>query len=583
MKELQKMVCLQVLEHITCYGKTKDRHKIWHAAHEKYYGPSRHAEGDERMSYVEKAHRGLEMFQFLYKIEDNLQGYAGPQRVLNQELLGRSADAKDCFIIQRIVSSFKEFFPLPCGVQFAQRDVMRPTAAAASTSPWHHLFCRSELATMMHKQYNGCYQDITAKAKMAKHNNFPPSASAAAASSDAFDMDIPLAYAKESTAFNDVYAMPNATTNPSQPPPVVRLTLEQERDLSAHGFPLGLAEELVASVSQCPVRFWVIDNSGSMWASDGHVLKGKGKDTQLVPVTRWAEMQATVQHHAELAGLIEATTVFHMLNHPGDPRVPQIFSVAEHGSAAIAKDIDNAKNAMLVSQPQGPTPLAERLMEIREKIADMGKSLLNQGQRAVIVLATDGLPTDQFGGSSPEAAREFVQILRSLQGYPVWLVVRLCTDDEETCRFYNSLDGELELPLEVLDDFVAESKEVSKFNSWLNYGLPIHRVREMGYQHRLFDLLDERALNQEEIKEFLELLFGKANFENAPDVHEDWKGFVKGVGRVLKKQQNLWNPRTKKVEPWVDVKRLERTFSTRVGLLARLGSSARRQSSRKQV
>jgi hypothetical protein len=102
MKELQKMVCLQVLEHITCYGKTKDRHKIWHAAHEKYYGPSRRAEGDERMSYVEKAHRGLEMFQFLYKIEDNLQGYAGPQRVLNQELLGRSADAP------RIVSSFKE-------------------------------------------------------------------------------------------------------------------------------------------------------------------------------------------------------------------------------------------------------------------------------------------------------------------------------------------------------------------------------------------------------------------------------------------------------------------------------------------
>jgi hypothetical protein len=49
--------------------------------HEKYYGPSHHAEDDERMSYVEKAHRGLEMFQFLYKTEDNLQGYASPQRV----------------------------------------------------------------------------------------------------------------------------------------------------------------------------------------------------------------------------------------------------------------------------------------------------------------------------------------------------------------------------------------------------------------------------------------------------------------------------------------------------------------------
>jgi hypothetical protein len=88
--------------HQSIHRTLKDKHKIWPAAHEKYYGPSRRAEGDERMSYVEKAHRGLEMFQFLYKIEDNLQGYAGPQRVLNQELLGRSADAP------RIVSSFKE-------------------------------------------------------------------------------------------------------------------------------------------------------------------------------------------------------------------------------------------------------------------------------------------------------------------------------------------------------------------------------------------------------------------------------------------------------------------------------------------
>jgi hypothetical protein len=54
------------------------------------------------MSYVEKAFCGLKMFQFLYKIEDNLQGYAGPQRVLIQELLGHSEDAP------KIVSSYKE-------------------------------------------------------------------------------------------------------------------------------------------------------------------------------------------------------------------------------------------------------------------------------------------------------------------------------------------------------------------------------------------------------------------------------------------------------------------------------------------
>jgi hypothetical protein len=194
----------------------------------------------------------------------------------------------------------------------------------------------------------------------------------------------------------------------------------------------------------------------------------------------------------------------------------------------------------------------------------------------VVVLATDGLPTDEFGGSSPEAAREFVQILRSLQNFPIWLVVRLCTDDVETRHFYNSLDNELEMPLEVLDDFVAEGKEVNKVNPWLNYGLALHRCREMGIQHRLFDLLDERQLNRDEVKGFLELLFGNACLEFAPDVHTDWKGFMKEVTRLVKSQAQEWNPRTKKVEPWVDVKKLEKTFIERKGLLAKLGSSRRK-------
>ena len=365
--------------------------------------------------------------------------------------------------------------------------------------------------------------------------------------------DFPVAYAESSTNFNSVYALPLTTT--STPGSLVRLTTEQEVELQKRGFPMGLSEELVTAVSSCPVRFFVCDNSGSMWSSDGHVLRGKGKNTQLMPCTRWAEMKAMVECHAELAGLLQATTIFHMLNHPGDPRVPQVFSIAEHGSDQIPQDIDVAKMAMTNCQPQGPTPLSERLLEIREKIAVISPTLTAKGQKAVVVLATDGLPTDTYGGSTPEAAREFVQILRSLQDYPVWVVVRLCTDDAETRAFYNSLDEELELPLEVLDDHVAEAKEVAKFNGWLNYGIPLHRTRELGYQHRIFDLLDERPLNKDEVKEFLELLFGRDALMNVPDVHTDWSGFVKGVSRVLKNENNQWNPRTQKMEPWVDVKK----------------------------
>lgn len=390
--------------------------------------------------------------------------------------------------------------------------------------------------------------------------------------------EIPLAYAEESKLFEGVYALPLADN--TTPGSLVRLTVDQEVKLQDMGFPLGLAQMLVTGVSNCPVRFWVVDNSGSMWENDGKCLRGKGKNTQLIPCTRWAEMQSTVDEHAELAGLLEATTVFHMLNHPGDPRVPQEFSIAEHGAQDIRCNIDLARQAMLACQPQGPTPLAERLMDIREKIAAISPMLRSDGQTAVVVLATDGLPTDAYGGSSAEASRDFVQVLRSLQDYPVWLVVRLCTDDEETCAFYNSLDSELELPLEVLDDFVAEAKEVGRFNGWLNYGLSIHRSRELGYQHRIFDLLDERALNKDEVKEFLELLFGKAVFFGSPDVHQDWRGFLKALAKIVKIHKTQWNPRTQKMEPWIDVKKLDKVFSERLSLFARMGSSARRDSKR---
>merc|ERR1712038_1813774 len=159
----------------------------------------------------------------------------------------------------------------------------------------------------------------------------------------------------------------------------------------------------------------------------------------------------------------------------------------------------------------------------------MKESLLAEGKRVVIVLATDGLPTNEYGECNNFIKDLFVQSLRSLEGLPVWLVVRLSTDEEDVVEFYNSLDDQLELSMDVLDDFCGEAAEIYEHNSWMNYALPLHRLREMGYHDRMFDMLDERPLTKGELREFCALLFGKDNFDGVPDPSINWKGFLSDI------------------------------------------------------
>lgn len=157
----------------------------------------------------------------------------------------------------------------------------------------------------------------------------------------------------------------------------------------------------------------------------------------------------------------------------------QKFSVGEHGQANAASEVENVIDTTNKIKPGGVTPLTEHIWEVQEQVVGMAHDLRQSGKQVAIILATDGLPTDQQGYGGRNVTDEFVGALRSLEGLPVWLVIRLCTDEDDVCRFYNSLDAQLELSLEVLDDYIGEAKEVYSKNPWLCYGLPLHRCREL--------------------------------------------------------------------------------------------------------
>jgi len=328
---------------------------------------------------------------------------------------------------------------------------------------------------------------------------------------------------------------------------------------------IGLARSLTGNNLAFQSRIWVVDNSGSMQKPDGHrIVDTLDHDSvKIVDGTRWEEIRECVRYHIRMANLLQAPTRFRLLNHPGATVGAQEFGVAEtiHNNNGSPQEQEQTATTILrKTRPSGCTPLTAHMQEIYAIVSNMAPSLRRDGRKVVIVIATDGLPTDEGGIGGAYESRRFVEALRALEGLPVWVVIRLCTDEDEVVNFYNDLDEQLELSLEVLDDYCGEAAEVYQFNPWLNYTLPLHRCREMGYHHRVFDLIDERTLTKSELREFMELIFGEDQMDGVPDPSVDWMGFTLNVERLLRREKPQWNPMTKTVTPWIDVRKLNRTY-----------------------
>jgi len=297
---------------------------------------------------------------------------------------------------------------------------------------------------------------------------------------------------------------------------------------------------------------------------DGHrIQQGKKKNhIKFTTVcTRWEELKDCVEHHVNMAAKRKAPTIFRFLNNPGLGN--QQFSVCHSNSCdpvEIMRDVQNASSIMNKVRPQGCTPLTAHIRKIRTSISGMSSELLREGKKIAIIIATDGLPTDEQGFQTKEIRGEFIEALRSLEGLPIWLVIKLCTDEEDVVKFYNGLDDELELSLEVLDDYLGEAQQVYSCNKWLNYALPLHRIRESGFHDKLFDMLNERKLSKGELREFCELLFGQTHFDGCPDPAADWKGFLGVITSILKQEDKHYNPIKKKPTPWIDIRALNKIY-----------------------
>ncbi|KAL7548497.1 hypothetical protein ACHAWF_011779 [Thalassiosira exigua] len=297
---------------------------------------------------------------------------------------------------------------------------------------------------------------------------------------------------------------------------------DQFSNLLREGYSSGLARALTENARRFDFRFWVIDNSGSMQIGDGHrIVEAKGGKSKAVECTRWEEIKETVKYHAQMACALDSPAIFQLLNDPGLRTVTPRFSVGEHGESSAQVEANRAIEIMRRVSPRGVTPLTQHIWDIQRQISGMAGELRRSGKMVAIIIATDGLPTDHQGFESDAITNEFIGALRALEGLPVWTVIRLCTDEAGVRRFYNSLDQQLEISLEVLDDYIGG--EARSFCAFI-----------LG--------LDEHEL---------------------PGPGADPASFLESVKTFMDKEQMQWNPIKKKMTPWLLTKELKRSFASR--------------------
>eukprot|EP00607_Mallomonas_marina_P008862 CAMPEP_0182424318 /NCGR_PEP_ID=MMETSP1167-20130531/10517_1 /TAXON_ID=2988 /ORGANISM="Mallomonas Sp, Strain CCMP3275" /LENGTH=333 /DNA_ID=CAMNT_0024604043 /DNA_START=145 /DNA_END=1142 /DNA_ORIENTATION=+ len=314
-----------------------------------------------------------------------------------------------------------------------------------------------------------------------------------------------------------------------------------ETYLSSHDWPQGLQTQLIRGIYQTPIRFIIVDNSGSMITSDGRQFLTNGQNGRYVKCSRWTELTSTLRFHAALAESARAPTEFRLLN----DAPPIILGMGD----------DNGQRhqfllSLLDQSPSGRTPICKHIREIIGRITQLAPQLRANNQKAVLIIASDGEATD--GNVALE--------MGPLKDLPVWVVIRLCTEEEEICDYWNNIDKELELDMDVLDDIVTEAEEVTKVNKWLTYGEPLHRLREFGILIKEMDMLDETALSPDQMRNVLAVILTGSPASEIPHPAVDWECFSLFVNNILDSAPKTWCPLSKSLQPWIKTIQLTKVF-----------------------
>lgn len=237
--------------------------------------------------------------------------------------------------------------------------------------------------------------------------------------------------------------------------------------------------------------FIVIDNSGSMQIEDGKKFY-YDKDSKIVKfqyISRWDEAVHKLQQVINYNLSRDMVTNYYLLNPKVKGKwVEKVDYIEIDPTDSLLRiKLDILKTTILSSNNiRRSTPLHTITSEFNRYLSSLeikGTVCYN--------LITDGEPDDRG---------LFELKIRDLcHNHDIFMVINLCTDNNNVVRYYNNLDSTIgnEISgLDVIDDFENELGEILECgNDFFVYSLDIHVARMSGCYSIAADLLDEQLLN----------------------------------------------------------------------------------------
>jgi hypothetical protein len=117
--------------------------------------------------------------------------------------------------------------------------------------------------------------------------------------------------------------------------------------------------------------------------------------------------------------------------------------------------------------------------------------------------------------------------------------------------------------LQLLGDFTTEIERVQAHNPWLNYGFPLHLCREEGIGLNLVECLSQRPLEWKELLQVAGFIFGVDLVSMFLESSTDQSGFQSIRSKIQQLNTEagvLWSPIKRGFVPWINLKKLDKSY-----------------------